>query len=149
MRVMRLMAVAAALALNLPAGACGGEDGDGGTGPGGGGGLSGDCTLEWVNEGGLPEDEPMSWGTAGFRGGSLHLSGDGAWEMKIDYEDLEQGEALTLHDQGDYDRDGSDLLFTSAAYNDEFEGEVDGDAVALVYDFDGDGDYETEFTFVK
>ena len=60
MRVMRMIAVAAVLGLNLPAGGCGGGDGDGGTGPGGGGGLSGDYTLEWVNEGGLPEDDKVA-----------------------------------------------------------------------------------------
>jgi hypothetical protein len=129
----------------LLATACGND----GAGIGPGSNPTGSYELQLVNEDGLPENEPMNWGTAGFQSGSLRLSEDGSWEMRIDYENVERGEALNLQDHGDYDLDGRDLLFTSDAYSDEFEGTVDGNAVAITYDFDGDGEYESHFTFVK
>jgi hypothetical protein len=145
MRVMKWIYLSLALGLPIFSGACGG--GDGGTSPGGG--PSGSYALVGVNEDGLPEDEPMNWGTASFRGGSLQLFADGTWEMAIQYVDVEENYSDTVQDYGDYDRDGEDLWFVSEAYGDEFEGTLDGDEVWVTYDFDGDGEYESDFVFVE
>ncbi len=136
------------LGLILLAGACGGGDHNP-TGPGGAGGLTGTWTLVGINEDGLPESEDYNFGTADFQSGSLRLSQDGQWEMKIFYDHVEQNQSLQLDDYGQYDRDNEALSFASEAYGDHIEGGLDDGFVYMIYDFDGDGEYETEFTFER
>jgi hypothetical protein len=146
MQATRWIPRSALVGLTLLAGACGGGDHNP-TGPAGG--LGGNWTLVGINEDGLPEDEPMNWGTASFQSGSLRLSQDDQWEMTINYDNLEQNQSLQLEDHGQYGRQGDDLSFASEAFGDHFEGGVDEGFVYLIYDFDGDGEYETEFTFER
>ena len=136
----------ALLGLALLAGACGGGDHNP-TGPGGE--LAGTWTLVGINEDGLPESEDYNFGTADFQSGSLRLSQDGQWEMKIFYDHVEQNQSLQLDDYGQYGRNDADLSFASEAYGDHIEGGLDGGYVYMIYDFDGDGAYETEFTFER
>jgi hypothetical protein len=136
------------LGLTLLAGACGGGDHNP-TGPGGAGGLVGTWTLVGINEDGLPESEDYNFGTADFQSGSLRLSQDGQWEMKIFYDHVEQNQSLQLEDYGQYGRDEEDLSFASEAYGDHIEGGLDEGYVYMIYDFDGDGVSETEFTFER
>jgi len=106
-------------------------------------------TLVGINEDGLPESEDYNFGTADFQSGSLRLSQDGQWEMKIFYDHVEQNQSLQLDDYGQYGRDNQDLSFASEAYGDHIEGGLDDGFVYMIYDFDGDGEYETEFTFER
>ena len=146
MQATRWIPRAAMLTLTLLAVACGGGDHNP-TGPGGD--VGGTWTLVGINEDGLPESEPMVWGSVTFRAGSLHLSQDGAWEMTIQFEHDETGQATQAEDYGQYGRQGDDLSFASEAFGDHIEGGLDDGFVYLIYDFDGDGEYETEFTFER
>jgi hypothetical protein len=146
MPVIRSMSRTTLVGLTLLAAGCGGGDHNP-TGPGGG--LAGTWTLVGINEDGLPESEPYTFGTADFQSGSLRLTQDGEWEMTIVYDHLEQNESRRLEDYGQYGRDDDDLSFTSAAFGDRIEGGVDEGFVYMIYDFDGDGAYETEFTFER
>lgn len=126
---------------------CGG--GDGNTGPGGGDNLQAAYSLQRVNHIDVPAEAEMNWGTAGFRSGSLELSGDGTWQMEIRYDNIDSGERLTLTDNGDYHRDGGTLHLSSDQFGDEFDGGLDGDKITIKYDFDGNGAYESDFTFTR
>jgi hypothetical protein len=90
----------------------------------------------------------MSREVTSFRRGSLQMSGDGSWEMFIDVVQPGRRGLRTLRDYGEYEQDGRELFFVSAANDEEFEGVLEGDAVLIAYDFDGDGVCDTEFTFV-
>jgi len=146
MRAIRWIPRTTLWGLTLLAAACGGGDHNP-TGPAGG--LTGTWTLVGINEDGLPESEPYTFGTADFQSGTLRLSQDGQWEMTINYDHLEQNESRQLEDYGQYGRDDEDLSFASEAYGDHIEGGVDDGYVYMIYDFDGDGAYETEFTFER
>lgn len=146
MQATRWISRTTLLGLALLAGACGGGDHNP-TGPDGG--VGGTWTLVGINEDGLPESEPMVWGSVTFRGGSLHLSQDGQWEMAIQFEHDETGQAAQAEDYGQYGREGDDLTFASEAFGDHIEGGLDDGFVYMIYDFDGDGQYETEFTFER
>ena len=101
-----------------------------------------------INEDGLPEEEQMEECTSTlFQGGSLALSGNGTWEFAIDVAD-ENGE-WTLQDGGRYESDGVDLQFASAAYGDQFEGEIEGDLVVLYYDFCANGVADIDLVFER
>jgi hypothetical protein len=80
----------AALGFGLLAGACGGHDG-GATGPGAG--VNGSYSLRRVNHVEVPAEAELEWGTAGFRSGSLQLTGEGSWQMQIRYDNLDSGES--------------------------------------------------------
>jgi hypothetical protein len=141
-RVWRMLPVTALVL----AGACGGDD-DGGTGPGGGP-LAGTYQMVGINEDGLPEEEQMENCTSSlFLGGSLALSENGAWEFAVNLED-ETG-AHVLRDAGQFQRDGADLLFASAQYGDQFEGEIEDDLVVLYYDFCANGEADIDFVFER
>lgn len=129
------------------AGACGGGDDDGGTGPGGGP-LAGTYEMVGVNEDGLPETEQMEDCTPTlFDSGSLSLGENGSWQFEVNVED-ETG-AWTLGDGGEYQRDGADLMFASAQYGDQFEGEIEGDLVVLYYDFCANGEADIDLVFER
>jgi hypothetical protein len=83
-----------------------------------------------------------------FCRGSLRMSGDGSWEMSVDYVPQGRDESRTLRDYGEYEQDGCELFFVSDANDEAFEGVLEGNAVLIAYDFDGDGEYDTEFAFV-
>ena len=144
MRTMRWISTTAALGLALLTAACGGGDSGGPSG-----GLAGDWQLVRVNEDGLPENEEYPWGTAGFTDGGLSLCADGCWEMWIEYDKVELGETWVLEDNGGFEVNGNQMLFSSEHYGDEFTAVRNGNSITLTYDFDGDGYYETDFTFTR
>ena len=82
-----------------------------------------------------------------FDSGSLSLGENGFWQFAVNVED-ENG-AWTLRDGGEYQRDGADLMFASAEYGDQFEGEIEGDLVVLYYDFCANGEADIDFVFER
>jgi hypothetical protein len=72
------------------------------------------------------------------------MDGD-SWEMRIDWEDADG--ANFTGDHGSFDRDGNELRFRSAAYGDEFAGELEGPLVVLYYDFCTNGVADVDLVF--
>ncbi|HEY8258313.1 MAG TPA: hypothetical protein VIG08_11725 [Gemmatimonadales bacterium] len=119
------------------AAACGGSDG--GTGPGGGGNdnLAGTYQLVGANDEPVPAviTSPICSPTQ-ITNGTLTLGADGRWEMQFNWQG-ENGQDWS-GDHGSYQARNGDLLFTSEAWGDQFEGEVDGGLVWLTWDFCND-----------
>lgn len=115
--------------------ACGGGS-DAGTGPGGGD-LTGDYQLISANDAALPAlYTAQNCDPARFTGGSLTLHNNGTFEMDVSYVNAANG-ADGFQDHGSYRRQGDQLLFSSDAWGDQFEGELDGGLVWTYYDFCG------------
>jgi hypothetical protein len=134
----------AAIGALLLSGACGG---DGATGPGGGGGgnLEGNYQLVGINNTGVPAVAQMEGcSPSRFDGGTLSL-GDGEWRFDIQFAD-ETGTHF-LRDEGDFEREGSELAFESATYGDQFWGELEDGLVVLYYDFCSNGEADVDFVF--
>jgi hypothetical protein len=129
--------------------ACGG--GDGNTGPGGGGGqqLAGTYQLIGADNEQIPTvvTNPVC-SPAQILSGSLQLSGNGQYEMQFNYRN-EDGDDWA-GDHGTYQMDDGNLLFSSEAWGDQFEGSVEGRQVWLTWDFCADGQGpELELTFSR
>jgi len=134
---------ALALCSTLVLTGCGGSDKN--TGPGGGGGLGGQFELVGINEDGLPESEVIEdCSETVFYSGSLTLDGN-SFEMRIELDDDDAED--WLGDHGTFERDGNDLYFSSEAWGDEFEGEVEGSLVVLYYDYCANGEADVDFVF--
>ncbi len=129
--------------------ACGG--GDGHTGPDGGGmdgSLSGTHQLIGVNRQAVPVViEPEDCTQTRFSGGKLVLTGDGSWDIFVDWSD-ENGN-FQLQDGGDWEQeDDGHLLFHSVG-GDLYGGIVYDDAIVVTFDFCHNGQPETEFGFER
>jgi hypothetical protein len=116
------------------AAACGGGS-DGGTGPGGGGQLAGDYLLVGAND----EAVPTMVGTndcspVQIVNGGMTLSANGSWQMQFNWQDG-NGEPKYTGDHGTYRVANDRVEFTSEAWGDQFEGELDNGLVWLYYDF--------------
>jgi hypothetical protein len=140
-RTGRLIATATLLSLSALTAACGG--GDHGTGPNGGGGggigdLAGDYYLAKANDQPLPAIFVSDvCAPAKFTGGGIRLGADGTFQMAIAYVNNE-GTADGFQDHGTVRRQGDQLLFTSEAWGDTFEGELDEGLIWADYDFCND-----------
>lgn len=131
-RPVSRMAMACSLA--ALAAACGGDDG-GGTGPGND--LAGNYQLVGADGDAVPAVvNSQVCGPSQILGGGLTIRADGRWEMRFDYQDEEGPDYVGDH--GQYQRAGDDLLFTSEAWGDQFEGELDEGLVWIAYDFCND-----------
>ena len=133
----RLIATATLLSMALIA-ACGGDSGTGPNGGGGGGAIAGDYYLVKAND----EDLPATFTSdvcppAQFTGGGIRLGADGSYQMAIAYVNNE-GAQDGFQDHGHYRRQGDQLQFTSEAWGDSFQGELDGGLVWADYDFCND-----------
>jgi hypothetical protein len=127
--------------------------GDGNTGPGGDGGgmngsLPGTHQLIGVNRQALPVvTEPEDCTQTRFSSGKLVLTGDGGWDIFVDWSD-ENGN-FQLQDGGDWEQeDDGHLLFHSVG-GDLYGGIVYDDAIVVTLDFCHNGQPETEFGFER
>ena len=134
---MRWLGISWRCSLVCLAAACGGGS-DGGTGPGGDN-LTGTYQLVGADGAAVPTVvlsdvcDPTQ-----IQSGSLRLTGDGGFEMRFDWQ--EQGSPPEwTGDHGRYRYDDGDLLFSSEAWGDQFEGEIDDGLLYLYYDFCSDG----------
>ena len=82
-----------------------------------------------------------------FSGGTLGMTGDGTWDLSLEYTDDKVD--FELEDLGDFTQNGSDLVFQSEVYGDQFPGSGRDGVVAIRYDFDGDGETDVVFGFVR
>ena len=134
----RWRSMAAGLSLACLIAACGGGK-DGPTGPGGGGGdFAGDYLLVGADDAALPA-VVTSNGCSAIQivNGGLTLGADGQFQMQFNWQDV-NGQAQFSGDHGRYQvRDGG-LEFTSEAWGDQFEGEMDGGVLWLSWDYCGD-----------
>lgn len=81
--------------------------------------------------------------------GNLRLGADGWYEMRFDWQNV-GGAPDWTGDRGRYQHAGGDLLFSSEAWGDQFEGEIDDGVVYLYFDFCGDGRAgDLELAFVR
>jgi hypothetical protein len=118
------------------AAACGGGN-DGGTGPGGGGGgqLAGDYLLVGANDDAVPTMvESNGCSPVQVVNGGMTMSANGNWQMQFNWQDGD-GDPKFTGDHGHYRQADDRIEFTSEAWGDQFEGEVDGGLVWLYYDF--------------
>ena len=131
--------MATAWSLVFLAAACGGGK-DGGTGPNGPGGgeLAGDYLLVGANDAAVPATvESNGCSPIQILSGGMTLGADGRWQMQFNWQNT-NGEPKFTGDHGRYRLADVQLAFTSEAWGDQFEGEVDGGVVWLYYDFCGD-----------
>jgi hypothetical protein len=128
---------AAGCVLACLAAACGG---DGGTGPHGGGGqqLAGSYQLIGANNEAVPTvvTNPVC-SPAQIERGDLSLTANGTYEMQFNYQN-QDGEDWA-GDHGSYTVQDDEIVFTSEAWGDQFEGIVEGRQVWLTWDFCNDG----------
>jgi len=82
-----------------------------------------------------------------FSGGTLGMTGDGTWDLSLEYTDDKVD--FELEDLGVFTQNGSDLVFQSEVYGDQFPGSGRDGVVAFRYDFDGDGETDVVFGFVR
>jgi hypothetical protein len=137
--------VAAALSILCLLAACGGgSDGTGPNGGGGGGGggggaeVAGDFQLIGANNQALPTTVTSNiCAPARFTNGSLTLYDDGTFDMDVSYVN-DQGAADSFQDQGRYQENGTQFLFTSDAWGDQFQAEFNGAVMITHYDFCAD-----------
>jgi len=137
-RKLRLIATATLLSMATLIAACGG--GDSGTGPNGGGigEIAGDYYLTKANDHDLPAMFTSDvCAPAQITGGGIRLGADGTFQMAVAYVD-NQGVQGGFQDHGRYRRQDDQLVFTSEAWGDSFEGELDGGLVWADYDFCND-----------
>jgi hypothetical protein len=134
--------VAAALSGLCLAAACGG--GSGGTGPGGVGGgggdeeVAGDFMLIGANNQAVPTTVTSNiCGPARFTNGSPTLYTNGTFEMGVSYTN-DQGAADGFQDHGRYQENGTQFLFSSEAWGDEFQADFNGAVMITHYDFCSD-----------
>lgn len=120
----------------LAAAACGGGKDGGSTGPGGGvGDVAGDYLLAGANDEALPatvstnECSPVQ-----ILNGGMRLSQDGTFEMQFNWTST-LGEAKFTSDHGHYRTDGDQFEFSSDAWGDKFEGEMDEGLLWIDYEF--------------
>ena len=118
--------------------ACGGGK-DGNTGPSGGGGqLAGDYLLVGANNDAVPAVvESNGCSPVQILNGGMTMGADGSWQMQFNWQDGNGAQKFT-GDHGHYRLTNTQLQFTSDAWGDQFEGEVDGGTVWLYYDFCAD-----------
>jgi hypothetical protein len=149
---MRWLGLTGKLALVCLAAACGGGDDNGPAGPGGGGGggVAGTYELVGANGAALPAVvHSAACGPSQMLHGNLRLSANGSFEMRFDW--IEQnGEPDWTGDHGSYQQAGEDLWFSSEAWGDQFEGEIDDGVLYLYYDLCSDGlGAELELAFAR
>jgi hypothetical protein len=128
---------AASCALVCLAAACGG--GDGGTGPGGGFGddLAGTYQLIGVNNQAVPAVVTSdACSPVQIQDGDMTLGADGRYEMEIDWED-ENGQNWS-GDHGRYQQTNGALVFSSEAWGDQFNGDVEDGVLSIHWDFCAD-----------
>ena len=148
---MRWSGLTGKLALVCLAAACGGDDNNGPAGPGGGGGgVAGTYQLVGANGAALPAVvHSAACGPSQVMQGYLKLGADSRFEMRFDWIEAD-GQPDWVGDRGSYQRDGEDLWFSSEAWGDEFEGEMDDGVVFLYYDLCSDGlGAELELAFAR
>ncbi len=81
--------------------------------------------------------------------GSLRLSADGRFEMRFDRVEAD-GQPDWSGDHGVYQLTGDELRFSSEAWGDQFEGEIDEGVVYLDWDLCNDGlGAELELAFAR
>ena len=128
--------------------ACGGGS-DGGTGPGGGGSLAGDYLLVGANDEAVPAVVTSdACAQVEILNGGITLNADGRWQMQFNWQDA-NGETKFTGDHGRFQRQGDEVLFSSEAWGDQFEGEMDEGLLWIAYDFcsiDAAGDLELAFS---
>jgi hypothetical protein len=125
--------VAAAWCVVCLVAACGG--GSGGTG---GGEVEGDFQLIGANNQAVPTTVTSNiCGPARFTNGSLTLYTDGTFEMDVSYTN-DQGATDGFQDHGRYQANGTEFLFTSEAWGDQFQAEFNGAVMITHYDFCSD-----------
>jgi hypothetical protein len=134
--------VAAAGVIVCLVAACGGDSG--GTGPGGGGGgggdkeVAGDFMLIGANNQAVPTTVTSTiCGPARFTNGDLTLYTNGTFEMDVRYTN-DQGAADGFQDHGRYQENGTQFVFTSEAWGDQFDAEFNGAVMITHYDFCSD-----------
>jgi len=149
-RLGRTRRMAAWVSLACLAAACGGGK-DGPTGPGGGGNgaVAGDYVLIGAGGNVVPTviNNPVC-GQTEIQDGTMTLGADGTYQMRFNWQD-ENG-SNDAADHGTYRLHGSQLHFTSEAWDDEFDGQVAGGLLDLKWDFcfDNQGP-ELELTFTN
>jgi hypothetical protein len=134
---MRWLGLSWSVSLVCLAAACGG---DGATGPGGGGGggVAGTYELVGANGSGLPAlVRSQACGDSQMLDGNLRLTADGRFEMRFDR--LEETGPDWTGDNGTYQQADDELRFSSEAWGDQFEGEIDDGVLILYYDLCNDG----------
>jgi hypothetical protein len=121
------------------AAACGGGHDGGATGPGGDvGQLAGDYQLVGANDGEIPTT--VTWNGCSpiqVQNGGITLNADGHWQMQFNWQD-QNGQPQYTGDHGRFQVADGQLQFSSEAWGDHFEGEIDDGVVWLYYDFCGD-----------
>jgi hypothetical protein len=132
--------VAVWLTLTCLAAACGGGN-DGGTGPGGGGGggdLAGDYLLVAADDNAVPAvvNSPVC-GQSQVLSGGMTLYTDGTWQLQFNWQD-DNGVPDFVADHGRYKETNNGLQFTSDAWGDQFDGQLDGGLIWVHYDFCND-----------
>ena len=118
------------------AAACGGGKDGGTTGPGGGGGnVAGDYLLVGADNNALPAVvESAGCSPIQVVNGGMTLNTDGSFLMQFNWNNTD-GEPRFTSDHGRYRNTNNGLQFSSDAWGDQFQGEVDGDVVSLHWDF--------------
>jgi len=119
------------------AAACGGGKDGGSTGPGGGdvGQVAGDYLLDGANDEALPATvQTNECSPVQILNGGITLSHDGSFQMQFNWRDT-NGESKFTGDHGHYRADGDQIEFSSDAWGDSFEGEVDDGVLWVDYEF--------------
>ena len=132
--------IAAAWSILCLVAACGG--GSGATGPGGGAGgggeVEGDFQLIGANNQTWPTTVTSNiCGPARFTNGSLTLYTNGTFEMDVSYTN-DQGAGDSFQDHGRYQQNGTQFVFTSEAWGDQFQADFNGAVMITHYDFCSD-----------
>lgn len=134
----------AASALLLPA-ACGGDKNP--TGPGGGGGPAGTYDLVALGLAGLPADAQLEdCIVTRFYSGGLQLSGNGTWQMSLQFHDDNYGDAAYT-DEGQFEQNGSTLRLDSQLSGSSFQAKVDGTEMKIMYDWCYNGVPDVQLVF--
>lgn len=129
----------------LVAGACGGHDN---TGPGGGGSTAGSYDLASTNGNDVPTIEQAEGCTPSrFDGGTMTLTADGDWQLRVEFDD-ETGNHV-LADHGQYTQDGTELQFESGQDGSTAFGDIEDGWVVIHYDFCFNGEADTDFEFQR